>query len=421
VPAFDVAVVGAGPAGCSAATLIAEAGYRVIILEEHRQIGEPLQCSGLISPSTLEFSGYQGELRHALHGFNLHSPAGYTLGFQTGKTYAVAIDRAALDRQLAAAALAAGVELISGVRVRHLEYLPDGVVLHTAGKGAGEVFPALKARLVIAADGARSFIARRMGLRPREMVPMAAAEIELGPVSKAREDIIELFLSENFAPGWFGWLFPAGEGRARIGVGVGRRGPSPGRCLDRLLKRYPEYFSKARVLRYTGGSVPLGPPERFYGERVMLLGDAAAQVKPISGGGLYLGLHAARHCAWTAVAALERDDCSAAALAPYQEAWEKSFGAALASDLILRQLFLSLNESKMDYLTRFFNNSFWRQFIARHADIDYPSALITKILSTGLLGKSFFRLALDLGGFIGRLGAGRTGEPEAAGEEAGEA
>lgn len=392
---YDVAVVGAGPAGCSAARLIAGAGYRVIILEEHRQVGEPLQCSGLISPRTLELSGYQGELRHALHGFNLHSPAGYTLGFQSSKTYAVAVDRVALDRQLAGSARAAGAELITGARVGRLEYADDGIILYASGT-------TVKARLVIAADGARSYFARRLGLRPREIVPMAAAEIELGPGSRAREDVIELFLGQDFAPGWFGWLFPAGRGRARIGVGVGRKGPNPRRCLDELLKRYPEYFSKAKILRYTGGCVPIGPPPHFYGERVMLLGDAAAQVKPISGGGLYLGLNAARHCARTAIRALERDDCSAAYLAGYQEAWEKDFGEAVRSDLVLRELFLSLNERKADYLTRFFDSNFWRQFIARYADIDYPSVLVKKILGTGLLRRKFFQLALDLGGFIGR-------------------
>ncbi|MDK2895442.1 MAG: hypothetical protein PWQ98_1569 [Moorella sp. (in: firmicutes)] len=393
---YDVAVVGAGPAGCSAARLIAAAGYRVIILEEHNQIGEPLQCSGLISPRTLELADYQGELRHALHGFNLHSPAGHTLGFQTNKTYAVAVDRVALDRQLADAARAAGAELITGARVGRLQYADDGIILHAAGT-------AVKARLVIAADGARSSFARRLGLRPREIIPLAAAEIELGPGSRAREDVIELFLGQDLAPGWFGWLFPAGKGRARIGVGVGLKGPSPRRCLDMLLKRYPEYFSKAKILRYTSGCVPIGPPPRFYGERVMLLGDAAAQVKPISGGGLYLGLHAARHCARTAIQALEQKDFSAAVLAGYQEAWEKEFGAALRSDLVLRELFLSLNDTKADYLTRFFDNSFWRQFIARYADIDYPSVLVKKILGTGLLPRKFFQLALDLGGFIGRI------------------
>ncbi|WP_338834789.1 NAD(P)/FAD-dependent oxidoreductase [Neomoorella humiferrea] len=393
---YDVAVVGAGPAGCRAARLIAGAGFRVIVLEEHERIGEPLQCSGLISPRTLELSGYEGELRHPLHGFNLHSPAGHTLGFQTNKTYAVAVDRVALDRQLAEAARSAGAELITGARVKGLEDAGDGVIVHAGGRK-------VKARLVIAADGARSRIARQLGLYPREVVAMAAAEIELGRGSRAREEVVELFLGEDFAPGWFGWLFPTGKGRARIGIGVGRKGSSPRRCLDELLKRYPEYFREAKILRYTGGCVPIGPPPRIFAERVMLLGDAAAQVKPISGGGLYLGLHAAGHCARAAVRALERDDCSAASLASYQEAWEAEFGPALKSDLVLRELFLSLNDTKADYLTRFFDNDFWRRFIARYADIDYPSVLVKKILGTGLLPRKFFKLALSLGGFIGRM------------------
>jgi len=409
VPRYDVAVVGGGPAGCAAARQIAAAGCRVAVLEEHRHIGEPLQCAGLISPRTLELSGYQGLPANELHGFTLHSPNGYTLGFTSAKTYAVVIDRVDLDRQLAARATAAGAELLAGVRVSRLQDQDEGVTLHGTRPGRSGDFT-LEARLVIAADGARSRIARQLGLLPRETVTMAAAEIKLGLHTGAPDDTIQLFLGEDLAPGWFGWLFPAGDGLARIGVGVGRGRTSPRACLQRLMQKYPAYFAGAQILRYTGGSVPIGPPERLYAGRVLLLGDAAAQVKPMSGGGLYLGLNAAAIGAQVAVQALASGDCSADALAAYQQAWEKEYGSTLNSDLVLRELFLSLNESKMDYLTRFFNNNFWRQLIAGHADIDYPSQLITKLLSTGLLPRRFFKLALDLGGFIGRRGAGRPDE-----------
>lgn len=397
---YDVAVIGGGPAGCAAARQVAAAGYRTVVLEEHPDIGEPLQCAGLISPRSLELSGYAGPVLNELHGFTLHSPSGHTLSFKGDRTYAVVVDRVALDRQLAAEAAGAGAEVVLGARVKRLEYLPDGVMLYGTGPKGREF--SLRARLVIAADGCRSRIARQLGLFPREMVRMAAAEIRLGPGSKAREDVVEIFLGKDFAPGWFGWLFPAGEGRARIGVGTAKKGASSRRCLDELLKRYPEYFRGSGVIRYTGGNVPVGPPPRLYAERVMLLGDAAAQVKPLSGGGLFLGLNAANLCARTAITALEKDDYGEQTLAAYQRAWEEGFGSAVKSDLILREIFLSLSEEKMDYLTRFFNNAFWRRLIAEHADVDYPSVLVGKILSTGLLGKSFFKLALDLGGFIGR-------------------
>lgn len=409
---WDVAVIGGGPAGCTAARDVACAGYRVIILEEHLEIGEPLQCSGLVSPRSLELSGYAGPVLGHMRGFCLHSPSGHTLSFRGAKVYAVVVDRVALDRQLAEEAARAGAEVMLGFKVTGLEYRPDGVVVCGRRRGGGDF--RLKAKLVIAADGPRSTIARQLNLLPQEAVRMAAAEIRLGPETRARDSMVELFLGESFAPGWFGWLFPLEGGRARIGVGVAREGISSRTCLDRLIDEYPEFFAGSEILRRTGGIVPIGPPERLFADRVMLLGDAAAQVKPMSGGGLFLGLSAARLCASTAVAALNKGDLSEAALAAYQESWEENFGSALTSDLTLRELFLSLTEAEMDYLTQFFNNSFWRGLMANHADVDYPSALVSGILATGLLSKRFFKLALNLGGFVGRWRKACAGEEETA-------
>jgi len=115
---WDVVVVGAGPAGCSVAEKIAGAGFKVLILEENKRVGEPVQCSGLVSPRTLELAGFCGGYINYLKGALIHAPDGEVLDCRGSKTYAVAIDRAEFDRHLAEKAVGQGASLLLEARAR---------------------------------------------------------------------------------------------------------------------------------------------------------------------------------------------------------------------------------------------------------------------------------------------------------------
>ena len=177
-----------------------------------------------------------------------------------------------------------------------------------------------------------------------------------------------------------------------MGTGsVDRRIP-PGRCLAEFISRHPECFADCERLGYAGGVVPIGTPAKIYADRVMLVGDAAGQVKPVSGGGLYFGLQAAAFAAETALEAFSSGDFSAAALARYQlrcSALTREIQVGLA----LRKFYLSLDEHHMDGLVRFFGRRFWTRLVARYGDIDYPSTLAGKIARAGLTRSTLLRVA----------------------------
>ncbi|RJQ29634.1 MAG: NAD(P)/FAD-dependent oxidoreductase [Peptococcaceae bacterium] len=376
---YDVIVVGGGPVGCAVGRDIAAAGRRVLILEEHSRPGEPLQCAGLISTRTFSLSGVSRQvIQHRLKGVRLYSPAGQLMDLAGERVYALAVDRVAFDRDLAGQAVAAGAEMVPSARVTALAHVPGGVRAQVRRDGGSEVFTG---RLVVGADGHNSLVARWLGLPPPlEKVPMYSAEVEL---EEQAQSLMTVFLGRNLAPGWFGWIIPLGAGRARVGLGAADRTAS-GKCNLRLLfneltEQYPRLFRGMKIVRSTGGVVPLGWRERTYGPYAMLAGDAACHVKPISGGGLFLGLTAARCCAGTALRALDAEDYSEQFLSSYQQAWEAQIGGEIKCGLHHRQIFLDLSDREMDCLIGFFNKPYWRRLVLKHGDIDYHSRLAGKL------------------------------------------
>lgn len=384
---YDVIIVGAGPAGCTTARLVAQAGYRVLVLEEHPAAGEPVRCAGLVSPRTLEAAGLGSDVVvSAVTAARIHGPLGAVLSVGGSRVYALAVDRAAFDRRLAEAAAGAGAEMVFSARVTRLEHVRGGVrVRWRQGRSTGEGV----GRLVVGADGPNSVVARWCGLPPPPAaVRLWAAEVELPHTC---DGTVDLFLGRTVAPGWFGWLIPVGPSRARVGTGTAN-GEAPGACFRRLAARYPQVFGAMRVLRTTGGVVPLGLRPKCYGERVMVVGDAAGQVKPISGGGLYPGLLGARLCARVACESLARGDCSEARLFRYQRLLEEQMGREFRLALRHREVYLRLTDRDVDEILRFLSRPYWRRVIAAWGDTDYPSLLAGRLLAAGPWAARFWRV-----------------------------
>lgn len=375
---YKVVVVGAGPAGCTAAGLIAAEGHRVLVVEEHGLVGEPVNCSGLVSPRTLDLAGTTTDIiLNRIRGFCLHSPGGKRLSVTGNKDYALVIDRAAFDRQLAKKARESGAELLTWTRAAVKGRSSGGIELSLRSPGGRQV---IKAPLVLGSDGANSRVARWLGLpRPQEMIRVFAAEVELESPNPEKLDI---FIGRELAPGWFGWVIPVDRKRARVGIGAGSGGGRPAALFKKLVEVRPERFRGMKVERFTGGIIPIGAGPRIYGPNVMLVGDAACQTKPLSGGGIYLGLRGAEACAGAALEALAGGDFSEKSLSRYQAAWEAEIGGEMRGALLRREIFKNLRDWETDLLVRFFNRPMWRGLIANYGDIDYTSVLGDRLASS---------------------------------------
>lgn len=373
---WDVLVVGAGPAGSFAAERIAASGFATLLVEEHCTVGRPVQCAGLISPRAMELTGLGRDIiLNRLHGLQVFSPLGEKLQAE-GRVFSLAVDRAELDRRLAMRAEKAGAVLLTNTRITGLEPVPGGY--RAAALGKGRTFN-IQARLVIGADGSGSKVAQWLKLdSSTPQAVMYAAEVKL---PRDHPHTIDVFLGQNLAPGWFGWLIPLDDSTCRVGTGYAFVKPDfPPRCyFQQMTWAFPEIFQGMEIIRHTGGTVPLGPMKKIYAPHAMLVGDAACQTKPISGGGIYTGLVAAKLCGETAVKALSEDDLSERRLAEYQELWNKKMGRELSSAMNYRKSFLGFSDEDIDMLLKYLNKPKWLKAILEYGDIDYPSFLASKL------------------------------------------
>lgn len=365
--------MGAGPAGSRSARNLAASGLRVALVEEHRRIGVPSHCSGLVSPRTLEEADIREPIAaNRLTGAYVHTASGGELAIGGGDTRALTIDRVRLDELLCEQAQTAGANLLRA-RMVHARRRNGGVRLDCQRDGRDRQ---LSARLVVGADGAHSRVARTLGLPgPREKVCCLGIE---GRLRVPRDDFVHVFVGRKLAPGWFGWIIPAGDGLVRMGIGCDRS-DKPIRCYRRLVDAFPHLFRDVQVCRMYGGIIPLEFAPRSYGDDVLLVGDAAGQVKPFSGGGIYTGLVAARHAASAAISALAADDTSADSLRGYERAWKSEIGRELVRSLRIRRFGLALSDGDIDRLVPSLGRDGLQPLINRHGDIDYPTRLILRL------------------------------------------
>jgi digeranylgeranylglycerophospholipid reductase len=371
---FDALVVGAGPAGSTVAEALALASLRVALLEEHAAAGVPNHCSGLVSPRTLEIAGIPEEtvaLRHYDRA-RVWGPGGGTLWLQSSSVQAIAVAREQFDQILARRAAGAGAVLMLETKAQHFERA-DGRVRLLARTPRGEV--QFQAPLLVGADGAGSRVARWMGRAARhEVIPAVKADITF---SGRGTDSVEIFVGSRVAPGWFGWLIPLPGRVARIGVGATR---SPQDCFAALLDLVRARFGDFDLGEVRKAPLPLGPARDFVADGVLLVGAAARQTKPTTGGGVYLGVRAGQLAAATAIEALASGDTSRRALLPYEQAWHRLEGHEIRVAHWLRQVFRRLPDRELDWILATAGEPWAQRLIAGLGDIDFPSQLLSALL-----------------------------------------
>lgn len=376
---YDVAIVGGGPVGGHVAERIAEKNFNVAVIEKNKQIGVPLNCAGLITPKVFEFLNFKKELvlQNKIKGANIHSPSGHILSIGGDRVHALVIDRTRFDEEIIKKAKEKGADVFTGNKVLSVQKNKNRVELKTEQKLE------VSCKLLIGADGPHSIVRDRfLFSEPAEFLKGIGAEVK---GTNLDPDFVEIFVGKNIAPGFFAWMIPINKDGTKARVGL---------CIGQNTQYYPKhYFSKffeykftssflkdSEITQHIGGIVPIGGLKKTFDANVMLVGDAAAQVKPTSGGGIYPGLLCAQHCSSVAVDALKKDNFNIQTLKKYHKLWTADIGRELFLGMKFRKIFKNLTDKQMDKYIVKFQNPKITDVISKYGDIDYPSKLVKPLL-----------------------------------------
>ena len=311
----DVLVVGLGPGGGAAAATAAASGLRVIAIDRKREIGVPVQCAEFIPLPMSRHAMAPGVLAQRISGMTSVLPSGTAVDTPFS---GLMVDRAAFDRALAASAAAAGAVVQAATSLVALD--ADAGIARLR-EPAGE--SALRYRLLIAADGPHSTVARLLGLPP---LPTVNTRQYTVPLLQPFTDT-DIWLSPDY-PGGYAWLFPKGD-HANLGLGMDpQAGGDMKAQLDRLHRELVlEGRVGADIVARTGGAIPVGGlRDVLVADNVLFVGDAAGLTHPVTGAGISAAVASGEAAAAAALSWMGGD---AAALAAYAEDMADQFGESL--------------------------------------------------------------------------------------------
>ena len=378
---YDVVVVGAGPVGATAARYAALNGASVLLIEEHASVGSPVGCTGLLSTraiSECDVKPTDDIVLNSVRGAHVYSPGGGCLPIDGGKTKAYVVSRKMFDRKLVAMAVDTGVDVHIKTRAVGLDRSNRLQKVSVLQNGIPKT---ITAGVVIGADGIRSNIAKMAGLGQVQKV-LSGIQIE-APYSSNDTNFVELFMGSQ-APGFFAWTVPVNENISRIGLAVP---PSDESNAIQYLKNLLN-SDKGLLARYGGGAldvvyggIPLGPLEKTAADGVLIVGDAAGQVKPTSGGGIYTGAVCAKIAGEVAALAASEKDASVNRLNEYDKRWRAKLGRELGIGMKIHKFIGGLSDNDLDELLASMNTPSVLDLITEYGDMDHPSILIKKLLS----------------------------------------
>ena len=352
---YDVLVIGGGPAGALAAKTAAEKGLSACIVEKRQAIGAPVRCAEGIGREALhEFIEPDSRWISAeMTGAGIVAPDGFLMKLESamaGSKVGYVLDRKFFDRELVWKAADAGADVAVKSRAS-APIMENGFVKGAKVEYCGKTTN-VHAEVVIAADGVESKFSKWCGIDTtvpvREImssVQYVMADVDIDPHATI------FYLGNEVAPEGYLWVFPKGERCANVGIGIsGKKSGQGHRAKDYLDKFVKKTFPHGKTIEYIPGGVSVCRPlDCTVGDGLIIVGDAARVVDPLTGGGIYNAMYTGRLAAEVAADCIAKGDVSKKALMAYDKAWRASkMGKAIERNYHIKEYLIKQPDSKFN-------------------------------------------------------------------------
>ena len=360
----DVLVIGAGPAGSSTAKHAALNGAEVILIDKKSEIGSPKRCAEGVSKEGLKKLGIEPNSRWVtkeLSGVRLISPNGTDVWMKEDQVKlpeaGYILERKVFDKFMAMDAARAGATIMIKTLARGMRKDYEGYIVSC--ESMGEDFE-IKAKIVVGADGPESRVGRWGGLKtavkPKNME--SGIQFEMVGLEMEDPDVIEFYFG-SVAPGGYAWIFPKGDDIANVGLGIVSTvtNKSAYEHLVEFVKNCPATQNAQPVELNVGGDPVGGMTKTLVKDNLMIVGDAAGHVNPLTGGGIITALEAGMYAGEVAAAAVKEDNYTEKRLKEYQEICKIEIGDSFDKYLKTKDYLLSLSDSDLDSIAAAFQDT----------------------------------------------------------------
>ena len=347
---YDTVVVGSGPAGSVTARFAAEAGVKVLVIERRSEVGVPVLCGEGISRKIDDWDMLEGDrwIAGRMDGARIYSPdkTCVTLAAeQAGNETGYVVYRDIFDQELARRAIKAGAEYMMNTQAIGLLKKRDNITGIKA-KHFDEILE-IEADVIVGADGVDSKVGQwaniNTRLDPKDLE--TCCQYTLSNID-VKDAYCEFYLGKEIAPGGYVWVFPKGPSIANVGIGILASISESGRAkklLDDFIQKDPR-LKNGSPIRFLAGAVPVANPVETVRDNLLLVGDAARHVDPITGGGLTHCLEGGKIAGEIIGKAVKKKDFTQDFLSEYEKKWKEAFGQKIKRNYIVKEILLDMND-----------------------------------------------------------------------------
>lgn len=353
---YDIIIAGGGPAGLNAAIHCADQNLKVALFEKDREIGVPVRCAEATSEKALEKYAFvhKDSICTVVNRFKFVSPEKVSVEMESDEMRGFVLDRKRYEQALASRAAQKGVNIFTRAHVRdvHNNGSPKAKIIY------GGIEYEVQAKLIIAADGIESKIARDFGIDSSLAMNDAEAcyQMTLTNLDLA-EDTLQFWFSHNVAPGGYIWVFPKSRKIANVGLGINSKFETKQSARELLEEFVAENFPEATMVNAAAGGVAAARHlKQLVKDNFMVIGDAARMTNALTGGGIASALAAGKYAGTIAKEAVLTGDTSRTRLKVFEKKWKKSIGKDYKRFYRLKEAMLKFNDADFNSLARKFES-----------------------------------------------------------------